>query len=243
MQTLLLIEGQKHGPYELAEVIKFCELGQLDKDDLCWTERLDGWTPLSKVPEFALVFALKPPEIPPLTNSGNRTPVESNQQKNYKQSKLSWASLLTGLVLGGLSGWQIREEYAPQAVTAIQNPTAPIQKSFSEAKPTEANVVLDEPDKNQPEESKIVEPAPIPPDEIIVAGAKILNELLDTSNYRRGSVLVSNGVKGLVRGTLIYPIRLKQGDVPMTVYYAKDTFDEWVVFVEGLSPIPCNPNR
>lgn len=244
MQALLLIEGQKHGPYEVAEVIQFCELGQLGRDDLCWTERLAGWTPLSSVPEFAAVFASKPPEIPPPINSqGSRTPVESDQQKNCKQSKLSWASLLTGLVLGSLSGWQIRGEYSPQAATAIQNPTVPIQKSFSEANPSEAKVVLDEPEKDEPEESKLVEPAPVPPDEIIVAGAKILNEFLDTTNYRRGNVLVSNGVKGLVTGTLIYPIRLKQGDQPMTVYYAKDNFDEWVVFVEGLSPIPCNSIR
>jgi hypothetical protein len=253
MQALLLIEGQKHGPYELAEVIKFCELGQLGRDDLCWTERLAGWTPLSSVPEFAAVFASKPPEIPQTINSqGSRTPVESDQQKNYKQSKLSWASLLAGLILGGMSGWQLRDAQSPHAATAVQNSTTPTQKSFSEAKPSEAKVVWD-----KPEDSKPVEPAPIPPDEIVLSGARTLGEIgwrhsqklarhssnpFDTSNYLRGTVLVSSGARGVVSGTIVYPIRLRRDGLPVTVYYAQDTFGEWVVFVEDMPPIPCNPN-
>ncbi len=229
----------------MPEVIRFCELGQLGGGDLCWTERLTGWTPLSKVPEFAAFLAPKVPELPPMIPSqGNGTYAQADVDKRQvrKQGRLICASLLAGMILGGQGGWLAHEAYSPQAAIAVQSTTMPTSESFAESSQQEP-AALDKQD-----EAYVVEPEPapapelLPPKDTIAAGAKVLNRALDTTDYRRGNVLVSQGMRGLVSGTLVYPIRLKQGDLPMTLYYAKDTFGEWVVFVEGMKPVLCHPN-
>jgi hypothetical protein len=78
-----------------------------------------------------------------------------------------------------------------------------------------------------------------PPDDVIIKGARILNEKLVARSHRLGQTLVSRGLKGIPRGTLIYPVKFD--DFPITVYYTKDEFGDWKVFTDSLDPIPCGP--
>lgn len=50
MKTVYIQRGNdRFGPFQAADVRQLLNTGQLDREDLAWTEGLAGWEPLSRV--------------------------------------------------------------------------------------------------------------------------------------------------------------------------------------------------
>ena len=54
-------EGRTRGPYSVAQLGQAVSAGQLSKESLVWTAGMDAWTPMSRLPRLAVLFAPPPP--------------------------------------------------------------------------------------------------------------------------------------------------------------------------------------
>jgi len=71
-----------------------------------------------------------------------------------------------------------------------------------------------------------------PPDDIVRAGIERLGHDA-TKPFRRGQTVASGGAGGIVKNTLMYPI--KSSDLRFPIYLFQDAFGDWGVFVEGMT--------
>lgn len=77
-------DGQKYGPFEYSIAKEMVGSGQIVSTDLCWTEGLNHWIPVEKVPDFA---ALIPPAVPPQKqNNSPKTPLPPSNKTSTTKS-------------------------------------------------------------------------------------------------------------------------------------------------------------
>jgi uncharacterized protein YunC (DUF1805 family) len=62
MQTYVMIDGNRHGPYSPDEVRQYLSTGQLDLQMMAWREGMADWQPLETFPEFASSSATPTPK-------------------------------------------------------------------------------------------------------------------------------------------------------------------------------------
>lgn len=61
----LAINGQQQGPYDTNTICQYIQGGQLTRETLAWKQGMPTWSPLGTLPEFANLFGVCPPPIPP----------------------------------------------------------------------------------------------------------------------------------------------------------------------------------
>ena len=59
------LDGQRAGPFPLAQVQQLLTAGRVQRDTLVWHPGLAGWQAAGQVPELASLFAQVPPPLPP----------------------------------------------------------------------------------------------------------------------------------------------------------------------------------
>lgn len=52
MRTWIITDGEKNGPYEIAQVARRIESGELKPEQYGWIEGMKEWQPLSQIPQF-----------------------------------------------------------------------------------------------------------------------------------------------------------------------------------------------
>ena len=59
------LDGQSAGPFDLAALKTHVQSGRLTRETLVWKEGMANWTPAGQVAEFAGLFSMVPPPLPP----------------------------------------------------------------------------------------------------------------------------------------------------------------------------------
>lgn len=73
MRTWIIIDGEKIGPFDIAQVARRIESGELSPETYGWIEGMKNWQPLSTIPQFSeSCHKSNEPTPPPLpVNQGN----------------------------------------------------------------------------------------------------------------------------------------------------------------------------
>jgi uncharacterized RDD family membrane protein YckC len=66
MRTWIIIEGEKTGPFDIAQVARRIEAGELKPETYGWIEGMKQWQPLRTIPQFAESCEKSAAEPPPL---------------------------------------------------------------------------------------------------------------------------------------------------------------------------------
>ncbi|MEU7904964.1 SPFH domain-containing protein [Actinoplanes sp. NPDC049118] len=59
------VDGQRHGPFDLAVLAGQVRSGTLTRDTVVWRNGMAGWVAAGQVPELSSAFAAVPPPLPP----------------------------------------------------------------------------------------------------------------------------------------------------------------------------------
>jgi hypothetical protein len=65
VKFFVAVNGQQHGPYEMAQMQQMAQAGQLTKEMMVWKEGMPAWTQAGSTPELSSLFGSTPPPIPP----------------------------------------------------------------------------------------------------------------------------------------------------------------------------------
>lgn len=59
------INGQQQGPYDSNTLVSYIKTGNINADTLIWKQGMPTWEKIQAVPEFAHMFTVCPPPVPP----------------------------------------------------------------------------------------------------------------------------------------------------------------------------------
>ena len=65
MRTWIIIDGEKTGPFDIAQVARRIESGELKPETYGWIEGMKEWQPLATMPQFADSCAISREPVPP----------------------------------------------------------------------------------------------------------------------------------------------------------------------------------
>lgn len=65
VKFFVALNGQQHGPYEMAQMQQMAQAGQLTKEMMVWKEGMPAWTQAGTTPELSSLFGSTPPPLPP----------------------------------------------------------------------------------------------------------------------------------------------------------------------------------
>ena len=73
MRAWIIIDGEKTGPFDIAQVARRIESGELTSEHHGWVEGMKDWLPLTKIPAFEESFqtyqkSLVPPPVPEISS-------------------------------------------------------------------------------------------------------------------------------------------------------------------------------
>lgn len=73
MRAWIIIDGEKTGPFDIAQVARRIESGELTSEHHGWVEGMKDWLPLTKIPAFEEAFqtyqkSLVPPPVPEISS-------------------------------------------------------------------------------------------------------------------------------------------------------------------------------
>lgn len=82
MRAWIIIDGEKTGPFDIAQVARRIESGELTAQHYGWVEGMKDWLPLSKISTFQEAFeiyqkSLTPPPVPVLVAPTRYAPAEN----------------------------------------------------------------------------------------------------------------------------------------------------------------------
>jgi uncharacterized RDD family membrane protein YckC len=65
MRTWIIIDGEKSGPFDIAQIARRLESGELKPDTYGWIEGMKVWQPLLSIPQFAESCRMATTPVPP----------------------------------------------------------------------------------------------------------------------------------------------------------------------------------
>lgn len=65
MRTWIIIDGEKTGPFDIAQVARRIESGELKPETYGWIEGMKEWQPLSTIPQFSESCGISREPVPP----------------------------------------------------------------------------------------------------------------------------------------------------------------------------------
>jgi len=96
MRAWIIIDGEKAGPFDIAQVARKIEAGEYTSDMHGWIEGMKQWQPLAQIPQFAEVFqrpreveSALPPASPPVVSAHPLSPAAWNVPLSPPQERVS----------------------------------------------------------------------------------------------------------------------------------------------------------